>query len=259
MVFLYISKGNFHMVRENLTGTDNLLGILTIIYMIVAALIGILLLRKYFQTHQKEHFALGLTYILLSSGWWGSGTAYLSILIFNLNILDELYLFLGYVFFPFSLITWAYAMSKILYEKQGKKIVAIFALITLTYTIATIMCLILDPLLFAKRTGFFTTQPTDVFAITGFLILLPPLIIAAHFIYRSLKVDKASTKIRGVFLLLAFTCFTIATITDSLLIIDPAGIIIVRVILVLSALLFYWSFFLPKLITNKFDAQEADA
>ena len=246
-----------YIVREDLSELDILMGTFSLIYVIISIIIGILFFKRYLETRQKEHLALGIIYILISSGWWGISTAFLSIICLDQDISDKLYIFLGQSFIPFAMISWIYSMSKVLYEKRGKIMVIFSMLIVIPYVVIIIAFILIDPPVFGERTDYFEGITTEIFTISGVLILLVPIITAFHFVFKSLKIANYKVRLRGIFLLIAFLFFTIGIALDSFLTLDSSSIIITRIILILSAILFYWGFFLPRYLENKIDAKRA--
>ncbi|GAH12416.1 unnamed protein product, partial [marine sediment metagenome] len=79
--------------------------------------------------------------------------------------------------------------------------------------------------------------------ITGFL-----------FARASLKADQADVRIKGIFLLIAFVSFTVATVIDVIGADNPTEITILlaRIFLIFSSLCFYIGYTLPKFVKNRF-------
>ena len=75
------------------------------------------------------------------------------------------------------------------------------------------------------------------------LVFITGLILAL----KSLKVDNPAIKMRGKMIFLAIPSFTIGAALDSILgAVNPVLIVFIRIILILSAILFYLGFVLPE-------------
>jgi len=90
------------------------------------------------------------------------------------------------------------------------------------------------------------------------LISIAILLITGFLLARtSLKSDEAELRIKGMFLLIAFICFTVATVIDVIGADSPTEITILlaRTFLIVSSLCFYIGFILPKFVKKMFVKQ----
>jgi hypothetical protein len=77
------------------------------------------------------------------------------------------------------------------------------------------------------------------------------LITGIIFAIKSMRLDDPEVQWKGRFLLLAWISFGIGAILDASLPLNALTIIIIRLILISSAIEFYFGFFLPKKISEK--------
>jgi hypothetical protein len=65
------------MLQNGIQGYEILYGILSVIFVFIAIIIGLRILTKYFELKMKELITVGLALIFLSSAWWGSAFSFL--------------------------------------------------------------------------------------------------------------------------------------------------------------------------------------
>ena len=237
---------------ENLSASELLSGGLSFLYIIISIIVGILFFRKYTNIeHRSEYISLGLTYIFLSSGWWGSGFQFLSILIFSAKLPDPVYLLLGNFFFNMAMITFIHALCKILLPKGTKILTIVTAIIIAPLEVLMIHFAINEPFMMGTVEDTFQASTSDF--INDYMLIPTGLgfLMGLYLAIKSMRTKNPRIRYRGVFLFGAFLVFGIAVFTDSRLGSDLVLIIAVRSILILSAIFFYMGFFLPKFVENK--------
>ncbi|MFX1340049.1 MAG: hypothetical protein ACFFDK_15670, partial [Promethearchaeota archaeon] len=132
-------------------------------------------------------------------------------------------------------------------EKQ-KIILIIFFIIGIIFEIIFFYFLFTQPNLI----GTFKTPFQVVYGlyIEVFLVifLLVVLITGILFGKQSLRSDNPEVKLKGKFLIIAFILFTIGAFLDSIV---PELFILARIVLDISALLFYFGFMLPDWLKER--------
>jgi hypothetical protein len=71
-----------------------------------------------------------------------------------------------------------------------------------------------------------------------------------------MKIDNPETRLKGKLLLVAFPSFAVGALLDSMIPTSPLTLIILRSILILSAIMFYTAFMLPNWIKKLFIKQK---
>ena len=142
------------MKIQDLNQLELLHGTFTLIFIVISILIGIRILLKYFTYEQKEFITVGLAWIFLSSGWWGSGFSFLSILLVQQTLDQFSYLFLGNVFIPVAIICWIYSFTSLAYEHLKKKLLVIYILICIIFEIYLIISLIIELWMIINKVGY---------------------------------------------------------------------------------------------------------
>jgi hypothetical protein len=224
-------------------------GVFGTIWVFIAIIVGIRIILKASELDRRELIAVGLTYIFISSAWWGVVLQFIFYWFFSVKILDTLFLLIANIFIPISLICWIYAFAKIIIPFQKKN-----SLILITI-FAGIWEAVLIVLLIAKPELVGTINPSNLldsshgsvlkyFVLSGILIFV---ITGSYFSIKSIKLNDLEIKWKGIFLLLGWISFTAGALLDALINNHtPLSLIITRLILISSAIEYYLGFFLPN-------------
>ncbi len=231
---------------EDLDQLEIIHGTFTLIFIIISILIGIRILLKYSTYKQKEFITVGLAWIFLSSGWWGSGFSFLSILLVQQTLDQFTYLFLGNVFIPIAIICWIYSFTSLAYAHLKKKLLVIYILICIIFEIYLIISLIIDPNSIGIIIGTFYSQPTLIPMIFILFAVLTTIITGILFSRNSIRSEDPEVHKKGIILFVAFISFTVGAFMDAVITLTPVTLIIVRLILISSAIEYYFGFLLPK-------------
>ncbi|MFX1237573.1 MAG: hypothetical protein ACFE8P_07615, partial [Promethearchaeota archaeon] len=156
-------------------------GVFALIFVLTSLFIGLLFLKKYFKTKRKEQLSLGLTWVLLSSGWWGSAFTFLSIMTFEYAFKEFEYLFLNNVFFVLSILFWIYSFVHIFYQKKEKVVIVLTSIIIGATEVVLISLLLIDPFLVGRLNGYFITDSGIFLLILNILIPVVAFILGVFF------------------------------------------------------------------------------
>ncbi len=233
-----------------LTQLEILQGSLTLTFVLISIILGLIILLKFFSLRRKELIFVGLAWIFLSSAWWGSSFSFLSIILFDYRFEPFLYLSISNLFIPLAILSWLHAIGKFLYPKSRKKIVSIFAAICIPYEIILIAFLIVDPALVGNIREKFYYQPELFPMVFQIFALMVTIITGILFSSKSLKSDEPEVKWKARFLLMGFILFTIGAFMDAVITLDPITLVIVRLILITSSILYFLGFLLPERIAR---------
>ena len=89
-----------------------------------------------------------------------------------------------------------------------------------------------------------------------YLLISIALLLITGFLFAraTIKAGQAELRIKGIFLLIAFVCFTVATVIDVIGADNPTEITILlaRTFLIISSLFFYIGYTLPKFAKKLF-------
>lgn len=230
----------------NLTLLDVFNGVFSLIFVVISFIIGIKLIFKYYIYKRDEIIAVGLTWIFLSSAWWGIVILFLFYVLFSYRISTFFYLLIGNIFVPLALLCWIYAFSSMVYPMSKKKILSIFLAICIPYDVVLVIFLFINPNLIGHfKTEFYLESelyPTvfQIFAV------LTAIITGILFTKNALKSEDPKVRLKGKFLLLAFITFSFASFCEAIVLLDPLTLVIMRIILIASSIIYYLGFFLPE-------------
>ncbi|TFF63610.1 MAG: hypothetical protein EU521_00965 [Promethearchaeota archaeon] len=233
-----------------LTPVELLNGVFSIIFVIISVAIGLRIILRYVKFKQKVLLLVGLTWLGLVSIWYASSISVLSILLFNQRIPDELFMFIGNGFLPLTSCIWIYAFTELLYHKRQKQLLLIFVAIGLVFEIYFLYYLFTDISVLGE-----IVSPVDAsynLPMTLYQVsLLVMIIVTGELLAReSLRSDKPEIRLKGKFLAIAFPAFVLGAVFEILSDISIVILIVGRLILIISALSFYFGFILPQKIKD---------
>jgi len=222
-------------------------GVSSLIFVIICILVGIFIIGNYFQHKNINLIYVGLAWIGLSEPWWSSSFSFLVALFNDSGLSNEIYLFIGNAFLPIFVLLWLVAMGNLLDWKWKKYISSIYSIGAILFEIIFIYFLFTNYTIIGKKVG-----PVDVdFGLITILFLFVNLVLffgsGIWFAVNSLKSDQERLKLKGKFLLSAFIIFVAGTTWDII-----ATNIFTRLLLVISAVIFYIGYILPPKIENFF-------
>ncbi|MFX0060544.1 MAG: hypothetical protein ACFE8J_19795 [Candidatus Heimdallarchaeota archaeon] len=141
-------------------------------------------------------------------------------------------------------------MAHIIYPDYEKKILIISLVLVIPYEIVLIIFLLIDPNLVATKVGTFNSVPRLYVMIFDLLALLITITTGILFSRMSMKVDDPEIKWRGRFLFIAFISFTVGAGIDALFPLTEISLVLLRLLLISSAIEYYFGFFLPDKLAN---------
>ena len=236
---------------------DHLQGSFSLIFVIVAILIGIRLILRYFQYKEKAFLYAGLTWIGMVSPWFNTAFNYLYVLISGNSMGDQFYVFLAYVWLPFAILAWILVLSTLIFKEKKKLLLGLGWVNIIVYEILFLIFIFTDYTIIAERTAPFNDDLSLAYSIYVLLVLIFVLVTGVKFGRESLKSTNREIRLKGLFIIIAFVSFTIGAFLDSgLIILTPIIRVFVRILLISSSFEFYFGFFLPNIIKKFFLGQD---
>ncbi|TFG00320.1 MAG: hypothetical protein EU541_02535 [Promethearchaeota archaeon] len=228
-------------------------GISALLWVLIAIIVGVRILMKAIELKRKSLIGVGFTYIFVCSSWWGSVVQFIYYSIFPNLMPNVIYLFLSNVFVPLTLIFWMYAFV-VTITPFKKKIILLLTIIFVIVWEVTLLTLFFTNNI-TLIGGISELNPLDLafgpvvryFIIIGILTFL---ITGGYFSYRSIKLGEPEIKWKGIFLLMAWLSFTLGALLDALIYLNEITLILIRLLLISSAIEYYLGFFLPKELKN---------
>ncbi|NVM34573.1 MAG: hypothetical protein HWN81_03190 [Candidatus Lokiarchaeota archaeon] len=236
---------------------DYLQGSFSLIFVVISLIIGFTILSKYFEHKSRLLILVGISWIGISVPWVPDSISFLMNLIVQRSLAVEWYFIIGNVFLPIALLTWLIAYTDMIRKKAQKKVIIITILLSIIFEIAffTLFFIDIDLIGVINPIRPFTVDFGIFITIYLMLVILIMLITGVIFAQKSVKSENREIRLKGKLLRAAFISFTVAAIFDSLLgaiFEDPTDpllsimVVVIRILLIFSALEFYGGFLLPR-------------
>ncbi|MBD3339741.1 MAG: hypothetical protein GF353_11570 [Candidatus Lokiarchaeota archaeon] len=224
-------------------------GSLALTFVLISMFVGIKLLLKYAKFKQKTLLYAGITWIFIVSPWFNTAINFIYVLVSGNSVSVQLYLLLGYIWVPLPLISWIILFTDLKYKEKQVPIVLITIIQGIIYEIVFIYFIIIDYTVVGTMQGVFNDELTVFFIVYILAIMIIVLISGSIFALETIKSDKPDIRLKSKFLLLAWIFFFVGAILDAgLFQFTAILLIIVRILLITSAIEFYFGFFLPETI-----------
>ena len=240
------------MSIEDLNGLEILEGILTSIFVIISILVGLGILLRYFKYKKKELITVGASWLCISTPWWGNTFSFLLYIIADVTLPQFTYLFIENVFIPIALVVWIYSFTYLAYPHLTKKLTIVFSIVCGAYDLFVIIALVVKPELIGTLEGRFDSNHTIIPNAFRIFAIIVVLITGSIFALKSMKSRTKIISLKGKFLLLGFISFLLGALLDAFLSFAPLELIIVRALLISSAIEYYLGFYMPQKIANLF-------
>ncbi len=235
---------------ESLSQMELIHGIFTTLLVVTFLIIGLRIIIKSYLYKTKVLFLAGLGWTLLSSAWWGSSFSFISIILTGKPLSDLAFLFIANAFIPLSILFWIITFTKLIKINKEKLLILIYAVLCVLFEIFLLISLIINPAWVGTIKETYYSQPALIVMLYQIFVLLTVIITGLIFSQQSLRSKDRKIHLKGKFLLFAFILLTIGGSADAILSLDPITLIVVRLILILSSILFYIGFLLPERIAN---------
>ena len=229
-------------------------GTFGLLFVVISIILGVIIVLKYFKTKDINFLLVGLTWIFLISGWYGTSASFLVALFTGGDGLSlEMILLLNFIPLPIGFLLWSIAFTNFLYkEKQLLFLLAIGIYIIIFYAVF-LYFIFTDPLLIAEKISpVDTAARSPVMAIFLIIFVVIFFVTGVKFALETIKIDDPETKLKGKLLLIAFPSFCIGGFLDASIPTTALTLIIFRLILISSSIEFYGAFILPNWMKKAF-------
>ncbi|MFX0047992.1 MAG: hypothetical protein ACFE8G_07465 [Candidatus Hermodarchaeota archaeon] len=241
---------------------DILQGSLSLIYVLISFIIGLTIIAKYGKFRNRLYILVGLCWLSLSTLWLPEAISFLMSLIIQQTLMVGWHLLIGNAFFPVAIICWIFAYTDMIsHEKQklALSLTIIYAIVFEVlffyhYFLGVDLIGVINPLRpFSADLGIFLT----ILLLIGFVTLF---FTGLKFARKSVKSENKEVSLKGKLLQFAFISFTIAALLektarsiligtvfpDPTILLLSVMLVVVRLLLILSAIAFYGGFLLPR-------------
>ncbi|MFX1455023.1 MAG: hypothetical protein ACFFDB_06570 [Promethearchaeota archaeon] len=236
---------------------DILQGSFSLIFVIISIIIGITILMKYFEYKNRLYILVGISWIGVANPWIPDSISFLMNIIAQQSLDVGLYFIIGNCFLPIALLTWFTAYTDMIKKKAQKKVLIITVIFSIIFEIVFFLLFFIDIDLIGTINPIrpFTVDFGIFITIYLLIVIFAMVTTGVAFAQKSVKVEDREIRLKGKLLRAAFITFTVAAILDSLLgtiFENPADpllaimVVVVRILLIISALEFYGGFLLPR-------------
>jgi len=243
---------------------DILQGSLSLIFVLISFIIGFSIISKYGKFKNRLYILVGLCWLMLSTLWLPEAISFLMRLFIQQTLRIDWYFIIGNVFVPVALICWVIAYTDMVNKEKQKIAVALTLIFSIVFEGLFFYQFFLDPNLLGYIGVITQIRPfsADLEYFLAILLSISFLILFVtgfKFARKSVKSENKEVRLKGKLLQFAFVAFTIAALLEktarSILIgtvfaspLEPiltVMLVVVRVLLISSAIAFYGGFLLP--------------
>jgi len=225
-----------------LTNVEIINGTLSFIFVIISTIVGILIISRYPKSKQRTFLFVGLTWIGITSPYWGVSASFLSGILIGKPITLQLYLLFSISLLPIFFFCWMVAFTDLVAKNQQKIILIIFAIEIIIFEIFFLYFVFTNPseigemqsvvnMRYLSFVRYWVLIHAVLFLITGLL-----------FAIATIRIGTPEMRIKGFFIAIAVISYILGVILDILF---PVGFVLNRIILMSSAIEFYFGFILP--------------
>ncbi|MFW9942804.1 MAG: hypothetical protein ACFFFT_17345 [Candidatus Thorarchaeota archaeon] len=232
-----------------------LIGSFSLIFCIISTVIGLIVASKYRKYKQNTLLYVGLSLPGLALPWYPSAISFLVALGTGDGLTAPVYFLIGNAFVPISLFLWMLALTELIFKKHQKTILIIYIVIGIIFEIYFLYTLFTDYNEIGELKG--AVECTYHGITEGYLIftLLTIIITSIWFNIKCFKSDDAEVRLKGIFLMIGLILYAIGAIADGFIPLDLVTLPIIRIILIISMIMYYHAWILPtyakKLILKK--------
>ena len=238
-----------------LSNIDFLNGLFTLIFIIISFIVGLKIALKYFKIKNRVYIFIGIGWLGLSSPWWPSCVSFLIAISTGTDgLMDypEIYFLIGNVIPPIFLVIWVMGFTELVYPKKQKPFVIIFILIEILFQIFFWYVLLTNPNVIGEL-----QTPIDVqyrgFVALHYMFMLGIILFGGFSLAKDALIsENKELKLKGIFLLIAFICYFMGGVLDSLFALNFITLTIARLFLISSSIFFYFGYILPNFIKRLF-------
>ena len=240
---------------SDLTDMQIFTGILTIIYIVIDIFVGFLFFNKIKQTNTQKRImgVMGFFVITLSSPWWPVAIQFIVFAAFDIILTAQSYFFLTYWLVPLGMILWLWVVYELEFKKsKAYRAFYIYSAITCVgFYIIIMYNLFVNTDLVGTKEGYMSVsfgQTAILLSVYGLTINLISGVVFFQKVRKSKPESKEPT-LKALFMLLGFVFFTFSAVFQTVSVSEAAWMqVLLKVTAVLSAVCFYFLFFLPKIL-----------
>ena len=214
---------------------------------------GLLTFRRYRKFNNRVYLLWGIGLMGLGLAWMGTSVSFLMILITGEGLSIRTYFFATLFWMAITSFFWMWTMTELLIKDKKRIILLLYGIIGIIYEIFLVYSLFDNP----SNLGTLNNPPLDSeyqgIVMLYILFALSCVSISLFiFIWKSLKLDDKEIRLKSKFLLIGLISYIIGSLADGMFHLDITTIIIIRILLILSAIEFYIGWNLPDSVKKIF-------
>lgn len=231
-----------------LTTLDLLNGLLSIIFVSISTIVGLIIASRYFEYKKPIFIYMGLTWILLVCPWWPSSISVLVALITGNGegLSLGLYLLIGNFMVPVFYVLLIAGMTELKSKSKQKIAIIISIIIGIAVEIYLFYYFAVDPSQMGVKRGVVDVEFLGFLRIYLFITIVFIVICGILIAYDSISSENREVKLKGKFLLASILVWAAGTLFDGFVELTVFTLTLIRIILISSSVLFYFAFLLPN-------------
>ncbi|MFW9898682.1 MAG: hypothetical protein ACFFDO_05420 [Candidatus Thorarchaeota archaeon] len=239
-----------------LTPIESLIGLFSLIFSIIATIIGLLIASKYRKYKQNTLLYVGLSLPGLAFPWYPSSISFLTTLMIDQSLSPEWYFLIGNAFLPIALFFWILALTELILKKKQKIILIIYSVIGIIFEIYFFYSLFTAPNVIGELKGPVDVEYYGITRLYLIFVVLTIIVTGLLFVIECLKSGNPEIKLKGIFLQIAVILYTIGAVADGFMTLTFVTLPIIRIILISSIIMFYNGWILPESVKKLFLKQK---
>lgn len=222
-------------------------GLTSLIIVIIFTITSISIILKYFKTKDRIYILVGLTWALMVEAWWSGSISFLIILLTGGPGFGFIWFaMIAICLYPLTIIIWLTAFTDFVIKEKQKLILLIFSIIGALFELFFFYFLFTNPAAVGELYGTIDADYSLFVSIYLGILIFTFLITGLIFAKLSLNSDSPEIRLRAKYLIVAVILFATGAFIDTLPTFSIPVLIIGRLLLILSAVMFYCSFILPN-------------
>ena len=225
---------------------EYLQGVFTLIFVVITLIVGIRIASKYLVFKRRVFILIGISWPGMIIGWIPDAITFLMIIFLDTPLSEEAYLIIALAFYPIFVLCFFIGFMDILETKREKLYLIVFVFLGILYEIIFLYLFLSPTEAVGTFEGPFLVEYhlfIDIFLI---IWIMSVFVIGLSFVRQSLKSKEPEVKLKGKLLLIAFITIIVGAMMDVIIPQTLITVVIVRLILASSSILFYIGFILPE-------------
>ncbi|MFX1273427.1 MAG: hypothetical protein ACFFBP_15430 [Promethearchaeota archaeon] len=234
--------------------TEFIEGLFSLLYVIISTFMGILIASKYSIYRDNTFLYIGIASIGLGTTHWPSSVSFLTNVLLNQPLPEDIFLLTSSAFISFFLIIWIIGISNLLFDKKNLIFIILFVILHITMETIFLVAFFINPDYVGEVIGPYNlnAKVTTLMFVLGIINLLTIIITGFWAAVRSMKSTNRLIKLKGTFLFCSFLLWFIAIALEIRAEVPTIGTVIIRTLLIISVVGLYFGFVMPNIVQKFF-------